>query len=145
MSRRYSGSDRSNLGELFDCKLVALATGGVPRGKRLLGDLVGAVAEISGVVREQQVEVLDIHVGLVSVNDPDPIRTHADVARGRVTVDHAGLMSGKASPRCTASGYALRRHRGEVDLRPGLCVKQIDRRSPARALWPAPRQLMKPA
>ena len=44
-------SDRSDLGELLDCKLVAPATGGVPRDERLLGDVVCAIAEISGVMR----------------------------------------------------------------------------------------------
>src|SRR3954447_19316704 len=99
-------SDRSDLGELLDCKLVAPATGGVPRGERLRGDVVCAVAEIGGAIWQQHVEVRGVDVRLVPVDDPNPIGSHTDVARCRVAVDDAGLMSGKPRPRCSASGNA---------------------------------------
>ena len=44
--------------------------------------------------------------------------------------------------RCSASSNALRRHRAEVDLRPGLGPQEVGRRSPPRALRPALRQPM---
>ena len=52
------------------------------------------------------------------------------------------LTSDEPRPRCSASSNALRRHRAEVDLRPGLGVQEVGRRSPARALRPALRQPM---
>ena len=84
----------------------------------------------------------DVDVRLVPVDHRDPIGGHADVARVGVSVDDACLMPGEPRPRCSASGNALRRHRAEVDLRPGLCVKQVGRRTPTRALRPALRQPM---
>ncbi len=69
-----------------------------------------------------------------------PIRRHADVARVGVAVDDAPLSSGEPRPRCSASNDTLRRHRAEVDLRPGFRMQEIGRRSPARALGPAVRQ-----
>ena len=76
----------------------------------------------------------------------DRIRGHADVARVvGVAVDDACLTSDEPRPRCSASSNALRRHRAEVDLRPGLGVQEVGRRSPAWALRPALRQPMQPA
>ena len=87
-----------------------------------------------------QVEVGDVDARLVPVDQRDPIRGHADVARGRVAVDHTPLSSGESRPRCSAANDTLRRHRAEVDLRPGFRVQEVGRRSPARALGPAVRQ-----
>ena len=100
------------------------------------------VVETGGVVGQHQVEVGDVDVRLVPVDQRDPIRGHADVARVGVAVDDAGLTSDEPRPRCSASSNALRRHRAEVDLRPGLGVQEVGRRSPARALRPALRQPM---
>src|SRR4051794_36653445 len=66
-ARTTPRSDRSNLGELLDGKLVAPAPGGVPRGERLGGDVVCAVAEIGGVVWQQQVELRGIARGSILV------------------------------------------------------------------------------
>ena len=62
-----------------------------------------------------------------------------------VAVDDACLTSDEPRPRCSASSNALRRHRAEVDLRPGLGVQEVGRRSPTWALRPALRQPMQPA
>ena len=101
------------------------------------------VVETGGVVGQHQVEVGDVDVRLVPVDQRDPIRGHADVAEVvGVAVDDAGLTSDEPRPRCSASSNALRRHRAEVDLRPGLGVQEVGRRSPARTLRPALRQPM---
>jgi hypothetical protein len=55
-------------------------------------------------------------------------------------VDDAPLPSGEPRPRRSASNDTLRRHRAEVDPRPGFRVQEVGRRSPARALGPAVRQ-----
>ena len=52
------------------------------------------------------------------------------------------VRPGESRPRCSASNDTLRRHRAEVDLRPGLGVQKVGRRSPARALGPAVREPM---
>ena len=62
-----------------------------------------------------------------------------------VAVDDACLTSDEPRPRCSASSNALRRHRAEVDLRPGLGVQEVGRRAPTWALRPALRQQMQPA
>ena len=50
-----------------------------------------------------------------------------------VAVDDACLTSDEPRPRCSASSNALRRHRAEVDLRPGLGVQEVGRRAPSGA------------
>ena len=88
----------------------------------------------------------NVDVRLVPVDQRDPIRGHADVARVvGIAVDDACLTSDEPRPRCSASSNALRRHRAEVDLRPGLGVQEVGRRSPTWALRPALRQPMQPA
>jgi hypothetical protein len=88
----------------------------------------------------------DVDVRLVPVDQRHPIRGHADVARaGGVAVDDACLTSDEPRPRCSASSNALRRHRAEVDPRPGLGAQEVGRRSPTWALRPALRQPMQPA
>jgi hypothetical protein len=75
---------------------------------------------------------------LIPVDQRDPIRGHADVARVvGVAVDDACLTSDEARPRGSASSNTVGRHRAEVDPGPGLGVQEVGRRSPARALWPA--------
>jgi hypothetical protein len=136
-------SDRSNFGKPLDCVLVVPADGGFPRGRRLRGDVMRAVVETGGVVGQHQVEVGDVDVRLVPIDQRDPIRGHADVARVvGVAVDDACLTSDEPRPCCSASSNALRRHRAEVDLRPGLGVQEVGRRSPTWALRPALRQPM---
>ena len=135
---------RSNFGEPLDRKVVGPAgvpaDGGFPCGPCLRGDVVRVVVETRGVVWQHQVEVRDVDVRLVPVDQRDPIRGHADVARVEVAVDHAPLSSGEPRPRCSASRDALGRHRAEVDPRPGLGVQELGRGPPARALGPAVRQ-----
>jgi hypothetical protein len=122
-------SDRSNFGEPLDCELVGPggvpADGGFPCGPRLLGDVVRVVVENGGVVRQRQVEVGDVDVRLVPVDQRDAIRGHADVARVGVAVDDARRATEESRPRCPASNDTLRRHRAEVDLRPGLGVQKV--------------------
>ena len=137
-------TDRSNFGEPLDCELVGPAGvpagGGFPCRPCLRGNVVPVVLETGGVVWQRQVEVGDVDVRLVPVDQRDSIRGHADVSRVGVAVDDAALSSGEPRPRCSASNDTLRRHRAEVDLRPGFRVQEVGRRSPARALGPAVRQ-----
>jgi hypothetical protein len=105
-----------------------------------------AFVETGGVVGQDQVEVGDVDVRLVPVDQRDPVSCHADVATAiGVAADDACLTSDEPRPRCSASSNALRRHRAKVDLRPGLGVQEVGRRSPTWALRPAPRQSMQPA
>src|SRR5438270_12816801 len=60
------------------------------------------------------------------VDRGDPMRGHADVARVvGVAVDDARLTSDEPRPGCSASSHAFRRHRTEVDLRPGLRAQEV--------------------
>jgi hypothetical protein len=60
----------------------------------LSGDVVRAVVETGGVVGQHQVEVGPVDVPLVPVDQRDPIRGNADVARVvGVAVDDAGAPS----------------------------------------------------
>lgn len=121
-------SDHSNVGEPLDCVLVVPADGGFPCGRRLRSDVVRLVVETGGIVGQHQVEVGDVDVRLVPVDQGDPICGHADVARVvGVAVDNAGLPPDEPRPRRSASGNALRRHRAEVDPRPGLGVQEVGR------------------
>jgi hypothetical protein len=104
-----------------------------------------AVIEAGGVVGQHQVEIGDVNMRLVPVDQRDPICGHADVARVGVAMDDAGLTSDEPRPRGSASSNGLRRHCAEVDLRPGLGVQEVGRRSPGRTLRPALRQPMQPA
>jgi hypothetical protein len=80
---------------------------------------------------------------LIPVDQRDPIRAHADVSKVvGVAVDDTCLTSDEPCPRCSASSNTVERHRAEVDLRPGLGIQEVGRRSPARALRPALRQPM---
>src|SRR5215470_8684519 len=143
LSIRCRCSDGSNFRKPLDCVLVVPADGSFPCGRRLRGDVVRDVVETGGVVRQHQVEVGDVDVRLVPVDQRDPVRGHADVARVvGIAVDDAYRTSDEPRPRCSASGNAVRRHRAEVDLRPGLGVQEVGRRPPARALGPALRQQM---
>jgi hypothetical protein len=73
-------------------------------------------------------------VRLVPVDQRDPIRGDADVARiVGVAVDDASLTPDEPRPRCSASSDALGRHRAEIELRPGLDVQEVGRRSPGSA------------
>jgi len=122
---------------------VVPADGGLPSGRRLRGDVVRAVVEAGGVVGQHEVESGDVNVRLVPVDQRHLIRGHADVARViGVAMHNACLTSGKPRPRCPASSNALSGHRAEVDLRPGIGVQQVGRRSPAWALRPALRRPM---
>jgi hypothetical protein len=56
LSIRCRRSDRPNFGEPPDRVLVVPADGGFPCGRRLRGDVVRAVVEAGGVVRQHQVE-----------------------------------------------------------------------------------------
>jgi hypothetical protein len=86
------------------------------------------VVETSGVVGQHQIEVGDVDVRLVPVDQRDPIRRHADVTSVvGVAMDDAGLTSEEPRPRGSASRNALRRHRAEVDLGPGLGVQEVGR------------------
>src|SRR3954454_8246308 len=108
---RSLNSDRSDFGEPLGCELVipaGVAEGGVPRGPCLRGNVVGVVVEIGGVVGQHQVEVGDVKARLVPVDQGDPIRGDADVARGRVAVDYAPLSSGEPRPNCSTSNDTLR-------------------------------------
>ena len=90
---RRPAQNRSNFSKPLDCVLVVPADGGFPCGRRLRGDVVRAVVETRGVVGQHQVEVGDVDVRLVPVDQRDPIRGHADVARVVVAVDDAYLTS----------------------------------------------------
>ena len=94
LSIRCHGSDRSNFGKPLDGVLVVPADGGFPGGRRLRGDVMRAADKTGGVVGQHQVEVGDIDVRLVPVDQPDPISSHADVARVMVAVDDACLPTG---------------------------------------------------
>jgi integrase len=100
------------------------------------------VVEAGGVVGQHQVEVGHVEVRLVPVDQRDLIRGHADVARVRGR--RARRMSDvrRAAPMLPASNNALNGHRTKLDLRPGLGVQQIGRRSPTWPLRPPPRQPM---
>jgi hypothetical protein len=111
----------------------------------LRGDVMRAAIETGGVVGQHQVEIGEVNMRLVPVDQRDPICGHADVARVGVAVDDAGLTSDEPRPRGSASSNALRRHCAEVDLRPGLGVQEVGRRSPARTLRQPRRQPMQPA
>jgi hypothetical protein len=66
-----------------------------------------AVLETGGVVGQHGVEVGDVHVRLVPVDQRDPTRGHADVARVvGVAVHDAFLTSDEPRPRCSASSNA---------------------------------------
>ncbi len=82
---------------------------------------------------------------LVPVDQRDPIRGDANVARVGVAVDHAGPTSDEPRPRRPASSNALRRHRAKVDPSPCFGVQEVGRRSPTWALRPGLRQTMQPA
>ncbi len=102
--RGSARSDRSYLGEPPDCILIVPAHGGFPCGRRLRSDVVRVVVETGGVVRKRQVEVGDVDVRLVPIDQRDPIRGDADVARvGGIAVDDARLTSSESLPRCSAS------------------------------------------
>src|SRR5262249_21751676 len=75
------GSDRANFGKPRDGVFVVPADGGFPGGRRLRGDVVCAVGETGGIVGQHQVEVGDVDMRLVPVDQRDPLRGHADVAR----------------------------------------------------------------
>ena len=109
--------------------------------ERLRGDVERAALEPGGVAGQDEIEVGHIDVCLVPVDQRDPIRGHADVARVvGVAVHDAGRTSCESCPRRPASGNAFGGHRPEVDLRAGLGVQEVSRRSPTRSLRPAPCQ-----
>ena len=125
-SIRSRCSDRSNFGKPLDCVLVVPADGGFPCRPRLRRDVMRAVVETGGVVGQHQVEVGDVDVRLVPVDQRDLIRGHEDVARVvGVAVDDACPPSDEPRPRGSAASHALRRHRAEVDPRPGICVQKV--------------------
>ena len=51
------GSDRSNLGKPLPCVRVVPTDGGFPGGRRLRGDVVGAVVETGGVVVGDRIDI----------------------------------------------------------------------------------------
>jgi len=145
LSIRCRCSDRSNFGKTLDCVLVVPADGGFPCGRRLRGDVMRAAVETGGVVGQHQVKVGDVDVRIVPVDQRDPIRGHANVAKiVGVAVHDACLTSGQPRPRCSASSNALRRHRAEVDLRSGLGVSACARKCESFRIFRAPPRRSSP-
>jgi hypothetical protein len=131
-------SDRSNLGKPLDCVRVVPADGGFPCGRGLRGDAMRAAIKTCYVVGQHKFEIGDVNIRLVPVDQRDPIRGHADVARVGVATNGAGPTSDEPRPRGPASSNTLRRHCAEVDPRPGLRVQEsVDDRQPGRCGQPA--------
>ena len=123
--------------------MVVIPTdGSLPSGRCLRRDVVYVALEPRGVAGQDEIELGYVDMRLVPVDQGHPIPGHPDVARVGIAMDDTGLPPDQSRPSRPAPSNTLCRHRTQVDLRAGVGVQEIVRRSPPRPLRPLPRQPM---